>query len=606
MKKSLVLVLSALLLTGCAKHEISELYQVTDEQINENVEKVFGTTFSPDQDWCSTKSGVITVTGIPSSIDKVQLMVCVAEADTTTSMAVLNETEVNGESTVTLSYDAPKENLGMYVAFISKINFTVIAVEGETVAYSEGAKTRASFGGYEVPDNPPSVSSFVTSYAKERGWNPDDKLYELTHYSRIGVAGYSDAMTSLFRTIVFSYFKNGRAYNNLPLVKQSGYYNDNAYPITTGDKPILVSPVYKCDAAKKYGNEVYNSDLYYYYYPANANATVEYLKSLPKYKAIPFNGHFGENEDDVIQKRASYVLAYFGDGVPAEGTQGTYQFPSGYKIGFMVRAKTDYAEGNPKKPRKQGELYGDGRLNSEINTYSECNFKSSKLGSDGPRIAWLTVNNKMFMCWESGTDSDFNDIILEVEGGIKPIIIIPDIEEQCYTFCFEDTPIGDYDMNDVVIKAKRINETTVEYSIVACGAYDEIYIGNINGRVITGTDEVHKMFKAPSTKYYVNTESGGEYHNPITERITVSSSFSFLDESTQPYIIDRTINRTVKLAKKGEDPHGIMIPNDFKYPLEKVCVKDAYNVDGHKFNSWGDNPITSTDWYKYPVTGKVY
>ena len=45
-----------------------------------------------------------------------------------------------------------------------------------------------------------------------------------------------------------------------------------------------------------------------------------------------------------------------------------------------------------------------------------------------------------------------------------------------------------------------------------------------------------------------------------------------------------------------------MIPNDFKYPLERICIKDAYL----KFNSWGNNSVTSNDWYKNPVIDLVY
>ena len=39
-----------------------------------------------------------------------------------------------------------------------------------------------------------------------------------------------------------------------------------------------------------------------------------------------------------------------------------------------------------------------------------------------------------------------------------------------------------------------------------------------------------------------------------------------------------------------------MIPYDFKYPVERVCIKDAYP----QFNSWGKNSVTSTEWYKFP------
>ena len=88
-----------------------------------------------------------------------------------------------------------------------------------------------------------------------------------------------------------------------------------------------------------------------------------------------------------------------------------------------------------------------------------------------PRAAWLSINKKMLLCWESGTDKDFNDIIMEVEGGIEGPTPPPTPEKNTYTFCFEDTKNGDFDMNDVVIKAVREDATTVRYSIVACGAY---------------------------------------------------------------------------------------------------------------------------------------
>jgi hypothetical protein len=45
-----------------------------------------------------------------------------------------------------------------------------------------------------------------------------------------------------------------------------------------------------------------------------------------------------------------------------------------------------------------------------------------------------------------------------------------------------------------------------------------------------------------------------------------------------------------------------MIPYDFKWPLERVCIKDAY-LD---FNNWGAKLIEETDWYKYPVEIKIY
>ena len=589
MKKLIYLALGALMLVGCNKYNFDSEKEVRSNQIKENVEKVFGTKFDANHDWCTTTSGQLVISNIPNGTDKVQALAYVTEEDGETSVLTLNEADVNGKSTITLSYDIPKDNLGIYVALISSNNFTLKKVENNAASFTRAAK-RAISTPYTLPSGELKLNGYISSYASERGWIEGERLYSYNSQG-MTVPDYSDEYKEVFRTIIFSYFKNGRKYNNLPLVQQTGYYNDNAYPFTTGKEPIIISPVYKNDGGYQ---EIENSDLYYYYYKEEnvEGDIVEYLENLPKYKAITLSECI--NGDDVIKKGTAYALVYWGDGMPSDDAVGSYIFPEGYKIGFMVRAMCPL-----ENKKKTGELYGDGRLNNYINFYDKCNFKSSNLGTDGPRICWMTVNGKMLLFFESGTDRDFNDIILEVEGGVEPIIIIPDIEDNYYTYCFEDTQLGDYDMNDVVIKARRINETTVEYKVVACGAYDELKIMNINGKTINSDTEVHKLFGVDGG--YVNTVAGQNIP-VVSEQIKVSKNFSFLDEATQPYIIDITTSNEVKLSKKGEDPHGIMIPCNFAYPLEKVCIKDAYL----KFNNWGENAVTSTDWYKFPEIGKTF
>ena len=499
MRSKIFYLLGALAFTSCMNMPDNDAMK--KEQITGNVKSVFGTTFDSEHDWCTTSSGEITVNKIPTNIKIVKLFAYITEEDGETSILSLNESEINGESEVKLVYDAPANNLGLYLAFISNDNISVMKADDDIVSYNNGAKagTRTITTEYTLPSVTPTIGSIEDSYAAQRGWINGEKLYSASDYSsqKIDVADYPKDFKDIFKVIVFSYFKNGRDYNNLPLVIESGFYNDNCYPITTGDEPILVSPMYKRDGCLKtndgYGYEIYNSDLYYYYFKENdpeyiANP-VSFLENLPKYKAFQFSDIYSKKEDDVLTKKGAYALIFWGDDKPTEGTIGSYQFPKGYKIGFMVRAKTDFVEDG--KPRKQGELYGDGRLNNIINNYGECYFRSSKLGTDGPRSAWITVNGKMLLCFESGTDKDFNDIILEVEGGVEEIINIPDIESNFYTFCFEDTELGDYDMNDIVIKARRLNTTQVEYRIVACGAYDKLKVMGINGSIINDNAEVH-------------------------------------------------------------------------------------------------------------------
>lgn len=630
MKKLLSLAVLGLVLSGCVKgfdgmepEPNPEPDQgVTDEDIKSHAEEILGFTIPDNQDWNSTTSGSVTI-NVTSAVTKVSVLALVAQTDeegeTYNSMTKLNEAETNNQSSISLNYDAPKNNEGLYVAFYTDKSCYYKKVEGNSVSFDQApAKTRAMTRTVSAPSGTFKIAKIDSSYAAIRGWIPDEKLYMLSDadYTRMQITAepYSDEYKTTVRDLVFAYLPNSKELNNLTQVMAAGYTDDNAYRITTGeDAPIVISPIYKRDGAPSWGNEVYNSDLYYYYFnpddmPSTSEEQVAFLKSLPKYKVIPFNIHFGntKDDDDVLDKRYSYCVLYFGDSkTPTIGTEGTFKFPKGYKIGFMVRAKTDHKENG--KPRKQGELYFDGRLNVDINGYSETNFKSTvnnknfKLPLNTPRATWLKVNDRVLMCWESGTDTDFNDILLEVEGSVEPIYTTHEFEYNTYTFCFEDTQKGDYDLNDVVIKAKRINETTVEYSLVACGAYDELCVRNINAGVIQDNTEVHSLFGV-GAKQFVNTESGAAKRDVITAQKTVSKSFSFLDAENQPFIYDLTTKLAVKLSTKGQDPHGIMIPFDFKYPVEKVCIKDAYK----EFNNWGSNPILSTNWYTKPVSGKVF
>lgn len=612
MKKKLTFAFFGLvLLSGCSKGldmpEPEPNPGVTDEEMKSHAEQILGFSIPDNQDWNTTTSGTVTI-NVTSAVTKVSVMALVAQTDgegeTYNSMTILNQAETNNQSSVSLNYDAPSKNEGLYVAFYTNQGCYYKKVEGSSVSFDQApAKTRAITRTVSAPSGTFAIGKIDSSFAAKRGWIPDEKLYMLADedYNRMQIAAepYSDEYNVLVRDLVFAYLPNTKTENNLTQIMAAGYTDDDAYRITTGeDGPIVISPIYKQDGADKYGNEVYNSDLYYYYFnpadmPSTADEQVAFLKSLPKYKLIPFNLCFGAKEDNVLSKRTSFAALYFGDSkTPAVGTEGTFKFPKGYKIGFMVRAKTI-----TEAPKKQGELYFDGRLNNKINAWPNFN----KLNPTDPRATWLRINDRVLMCWESGTDRDFNDILLEVEGSVEPIYTVHEFEYNTYTFCFEDTQKGDYDLNDIVIKAKRINKTTVEYSLVACGANDELFVKNVKAGVIQDDVEIHSLFgKAPGQ--FINTDKAAEKLPAITARRTVSESFSFLDAENQPYIYDATTKVTVKLAGKGQDPHGIMIPFDFKYPAERVCIKDAYK----EFNNWGGNPVLSTNWYTKPIAGKVF
>ena len=597
----------ALVFTSCSKDDLS-VTPNNEDQSSKHVQEVFGVKFAPNHTWSTTSTGQVVIKA-NSDVKKVQVLVFThtqdTDGETIQSVNVLNETELKGSTTVTLNYDAPSVNDGLYVAFVSDKDYAIRKIEnGAASLETKRNAKRALPEGLELPEGTFTLSEVIPSFASERGWVPGELLYGMSEASyqnmKMTPITYDEKMMKDIKNMVMSYFVNKK--ENLPIIKRSGIYNEKCYPITTGDDPIIISPFYKQDGGDKYGSEVYNADLYYYYFKEEdlGSDPVAYIKSLPKYKAIRFDQYYTAQENEVLDKRHTYALLYWGEGTPTSETVGSFTFPKGLKIGFMVRSKSTYTEGN--KGGKSGEFYMDGRLNEHINSYGLIGKASMRLNDGDPRGAWLTIDDRLLMCFETGADTDFNDLLMEVEGGIEGIIVIPEPEYKSYTYCFEDTKNGDYDLNDVVIKATRKSDTQVEYSIIACGAWDEIYVKGINTGVITDDKEIHSLFGLTTTKEFVNTEANAPKKNPITVTKTVEKSFSLTDPQTQPYIYNKTKNLEIHIAKQGENPFGIMIPESFKYPLEKICIKDAYL----EFNNWGQNPVLSTDWYTKPELDKVY
>ena len=583
MKKLLLIAFGILTICSCSKD-----WNVQENLLNYS-ESVFGVKFNQNQDWNTTTNGFIQAKA-NADVKNIQVLASFVNPDSSISIKLLNQSS-NGTY---INYDVPDNYQDLFVAFINEKGeaiynkFNILDVDVYESTATNSALTRSLSQDYVLPTEVPVINGTVESFANKRNWISGEVFYTFNNPS-INSADYLPDFKTVFRTIIFNYFPNGRKYNNLPQIKKSGYYNESAYPITTGNAPIIVSPVYKNDGGY---HEISEAELYYYYYKQD-DLSREEIEALPKYKAIQLDEIYSNNDNDLIAKTKSYALVYWGENTPSVGTTGSYQFPKGYKVGFMYKSNT-----TTDNRKKQGELYCDGRLNYNINNWG--NFKSSKLDSTEPRMAWMSINKKMFLCVESGTDADFNDLIVEVEGGIEPIEIIPDEPEyNFYTFCYEDHNLGDYDMNDVVLKGRRLNSTQVEYTLMATGAYDALYIYNINGNSIKETSEVHSLFNV-SQNTFVNTLQGNNIKY-IVDTITVAKTFSFLDASIQPYIYNKSQNTVIKIARKGQDPHAIMIPYDFRWPLERICIKDAYL----QFNSWGMSLVEDTDWYLYPEDNKV-
>ena len=671
MKKSVFFAIAGMVVfASCSKDFDFSAPEVTAEQINENVEKVFGVTFDPNQDWCTTQSGKVTISFDNAElrdVEKVQILTVSPFGNSDANGAKsLNEKAVSYGQSVTLYYDAPKMYNRLYAACVTKDGKYFIKgfnVGQEKVVFTSNtagvAKTRSAAGDFDlnalIASLPaePVLNSKIASFGNERtlahksGWSGYENEYlyavapEVEAQMCLEVDDYSeDYKTDLYDMIFNNYLQNKK--DNINLIRNSEYYmSNNNYPFATGGDPIILAPVYKNDGGYK---EIENCDIYYYYFnPEQLKGKseaeqVQFLKNLPKYKAVELWTSIKDPFtmiDNQIKRQTAYALIYWGDNTPVidepqqavvadeagEGqivveadaenqpqpTKGSYIFPKGYRIGFMLRSVDSDEHRAKDGDIRDGELYCDGRLNNAINKWGH--FASAKMKDGDPRMAWFWANDRNYLCCESGSDRDINDVVFEVLGGLM-VPPPPTIDKNMYTFCFEDQRLGDYDLNDVVIRAYRQDATTVVWKVVACGAHDEVFIKNINGDVINEETEVHAMFDKDTHNIFINTENKVPETPFVVEAVPVPENFSFLNEDFQPFIYDKTRGYEVHLAVAGQDPHAIMVPYDFRYPLERICVKNAYS----KFNSWGQGAVLTDDengfkWYltfdENKVTQKV-
>lgn len=285
---------------------------------------------------------------------------------------------------------------------------------------------------------------------------------------------------------------------------------------------------------------------------------------------------------------------------PTEFPAPSEIFDKGYNIGIMLR-KTNNNDNISNS--KNGCLYSYGELNKEINSFGDFNRAVTEYSMqlNSPRIALCQANNRSYLTFEDGCDTNFGDIIIESKSGIEKIEEDHvDVEYISYMMCFEDTPLADYDLNDVVLKFQRTSDTEVEVSLVACGAYDELYLRGLNGNVLNGNQEIHDMFGVDQ-QTYINTD-GRTTLEPITDKFEIGADLPIRQFMKQVYIVDKTTGTEIRLSEQGESPYAIIVPGNIRYPMEKVCMTDAYP----DFKAWVNNATENKDWYKNVEEKKVY
>lgn len=183
-----------------------------------------------------------------------------------------------------------------------------------------------------------------------------------------------------------------------------------------------------------------------------------------------------------------------------------------------------------------------------------------------------------------------------------------DDKPQVYTFAFEDTFMGDYDMNDVVLQAWEDpdNNTIAHVKLMATGAGKDLYVG-YNYYLIFNGNEVHDLLGGTRGKF-INTGSGNEKFQtgtPVETTINKRADTSIADldlwiQAGNNEIHVGSYNPTWQL---GSAPFGIAVVGKWEWPTEWTCIKDAYL----NFATFAADKTQATDWYTAsPVAGTTY
>ena len=622
-----------------------------DAEIKKNAEAIFGKIDS-EHNWQSFYEGTVSIKADAPLDDIVKVQILTESPFFNQEAKVLNEATVKKGQTVQMIYASPNIYTNLVAACIdSKGNYYIQVFDKNQSEVKFSSDAAAKVNRRALADNTPSFTQLIlkaprksfNTMRKEQGencvidnttynnwidskWNDEmwevadgqsfDNGWTLDDNRNIGhifhsVDGFDNGQLENVKMIVNNFFykytdlEKKQKKNNINIVRNSPNFIVNSNNvITTGEEPVVLIPI------QAYTDEFKMNHIYYYYYrsediPAGMSEE-DYIKQLPKFKAIQIERvqTTVEKNNGEFYRRQAFLLPYYKNS-PVEGVnEASAIFPAGYKIGVLNQK---YGNGQEKAwyNGNAGCTYGFGELNKEVNHIPHFLMAmDNSLGGtikDGmtwndPRIAIFTANKKTYMTFEEGSDCNFSDMLFEIGGGIEQLDETITIEAASYTMCFEDRLANaDYDMNDVVLRATRVNETKIKLAVIACGASDELMIQGLPEGSFLGSKEVHELFNKNVSYGFINTEKDKTYIEPVTEEFDIDRNTSIIDFLKNITIKNLTTGKTVSLPKTGEPPYAIIVPLSFRYPVEQKCIKAVYP----SFQNWANNRNVDTEWYLF-------
>ena len=237
------------------------------------------------------------------------------------------------------------------------------------------------------------------------------------------------------------------------------------------------------------------------------------------------------------------------------------------------------------------------------------------MSSDSLRVTVYSVNGRTYLSCEDSNNDTFNDKMFYIEEGIIAAPVAPDVKPApltplFWTYAWEDSELGDFDMNDCVIRVceNADDASKLDITLLAVGAKRDLKVYFAANDVDVFGGELHDVLGIARGQM---TNTNQKDVNPVTVTVAKPAGFDFqtnafklqtkrFENEMAGYENEYTF---VMLPTKGQDPHAIVIPGNWAWPKERVAITQAYP----KFSQWAKDvtDMNAQDWYLYPAEKKV-
>ena len=300
-------------------------------------------------------------------------------------------------------------------------------------------------------------------------------------------------------------------------------------------------------------------------------------------------------EGDVRRERVVYTSKQ-GDDVQYK-ENGVWQTPNVYMSQeSLTDAATDIRSRGFAISLPAGTKYGF-YINATYGGSSRgVYYSNAGLNADGDKHAFIFTDGKTGRTFlgfedEANKDYDLNDLVLIIDP--EPVIVNND--PQKWILAIEDLgDTDDYDFNDVVVEVEHVSgETTAKVTALAAGGSKDVQLYYV-GAPVGG--EFHTWFGEGAFKSgdFFNTQgSGARGKTIVIEGVPADFTLASAESRMGGFQVSVEGGKAVVAAPgAGEAPQMICVPGSWKWPKERINIKEAYP----DFERWCADP--GYDWMR--------